>query len=169
LSTFVGIDLGSTTTKAVLLDTDGQVVGRGITNSRSNYEVACSVAREEALTAARFTLLARALTGGSDTEDIARVPFSYTGQYLKKGRQVYVEGRIRTNKWQDKDGNERYTTEIIGNEMKMLGSREGMGSPSASEGEYGGSMPSASAAGSGRQAPAKKTPSFEDMDDDIPF
>ena len=91
------------------------------------------------------------------------------GQYLKKGRQVYVEGRIRTNKWQDKDGNERYTTEIIGNEMKMLGSREGMGSPSASEGEYGGSMPSASAAGSGRQAPAKKTPSFEDMDDDIPF
>ena len=69
----VGVDLGSTTTKAVLLDTDGQVVGRGITNSRSNYEVACSVAREEALTAARFTLLARALAGGSDTEDIARV------------------------------------------------------------------------------------------------
>ncbi len=91
------------------------------------------------------------------------------GQYLKKGRQVYVEGRIRTNKWQDKDGNERYTTEIIGNEMKMLGSREGMGSPSASEGEYGGSMPSAPAAGASRQAPAKKTPSFEDMDDDIPF
>jgi single-strand DNA-binding protein len=51
------------------------------------------------------------------------------GQYLKKGRQIYVEGRIRTNKWQDKDGNERYTTEIVANEMKMLGSREGMGSP----------------------------------------
>lgn len=57
----VGIDLGSTTTKAVLLDEEGRVVGRGITNSRSNYEVACAVAREEALTAARFTLLERAL------------------------------------------------------------------------------------------------------------
>ncbi len=91
------------------------------------------------------------------------------GQYLKKGRQVYVEGRIRTNKWRDKEGNERYTTEIIGNDMKMLGSREGMGSPSASDSEYGGSMPSAPAAGSGRQAPTRKTPSFEEMDDDIPF
>ena len=91
------------------------------------------------------------------------------GQYLKKGRQVYVEGRIRTNKWQDKEGNERYTTEIIGNDMKMLGSREGMGSPSASESEYGGSMPSAPAASAGRQAPTRKTPSFEEMDDDIPF
>ena len=93
------------------------------------------------------------------------------GQYLKKGRQVYIEGRIRTNKWQDKEGNERYTTEIVGNEMKMLGSREGMGSPASGEGEYGGSMPSAPAAGAGaaRMAPAKKAPSFEDMDDDIPF
>ncbi|HPT50193.1 MAG TPA: single-stranded DNA-binding protein [Accumulibacter sp.] len=93
------------------------------------------------------------------------------GQYLKKGRQVYVEGRIRTNKWQDKEGNERYTTEIVGNEMKMLGSREGMGSPASSENEYGGSMPSAGgpATGGSRSAPAKKTPSFEDMDDDIPF
>ena len=93
------------------------------------------------------------------------------GQYLKKGRQIYVEGRIRTNKWQDKDGNERYTTEIIANEMKMLGSREGMGSPASSESEYGGSMPSSAAPASGaaRSAPAKKTPSFDDMDDDIPF
>ncbi len=57
----VGIDLGSTTTKAVLIDEDGHVLGRGITNSRSNYEVACGVAREEALTAARFTMLERAL------------------------------------------------------------------------------------------------------------
>ncbi len=57
----VGIDLGSTTTKAVLLDEEGGVLGRGITNSRSNYEVACAVAREEALSAARFGLLARAL------------------------------------------------------------------------------------------------------------
>jgi benzoyl-CoA reductase subunit A len=58
---FVGIDLGSTTTKAVLIDDEGQIVGRGITNSRSNYKVACAVARDEALTSARFNLLARAL------------------------------------------------------------------------------------------------------------
>ncbi|MDS4014798.1 MAG: single-stranded DNA-binding protein [Candidatus Accumulibacter sp.] len=89
------------------------------------------------------------------------------GQYLKKGRQVYVEGRIRTNKWQDKDGNERYTTEIIANEMKMLGSREGLGTPSPGDGEYGGAMPSTAAPA--RSAPARKTPSFDDMDDDIPF
>jgi benzoyl-CoA reductase subunit A len=57
----VGIDLGSTTTKAVLLDADRKIVGKGITNSRSNYEVACAAAREEALTHARFTLLAREL------------------------------------------------------------------------------------------------------------
>ena len=57
----VGIDLGSTTTKAVLLDEDGKMLGRGITNSRSNYEVACAVARIEALTSARFDLLEREL------------------------------------------------------------------------------------------------------------
>lgn len=98
------------------------------------------------------------------------------GQYLKKGSSVYVEGSLKTRKWQDKDGNERYTTEIIGNEMKMLGGREGMGSPSASSGEseYGGSMPSSTddaggAGGARAAAPAKKKPSFEDMDDDIPF
>ena len=57
----VGIDLGSTTTKAVLLDEAGEIVGRGITNSRSNYEVACAVARDEGLVNVRFTLLERAL------------------------------------------------------------------------------------------------------------
>ncbi len=56
----VGIDLGSTTTKAVVLDEDGKIVGQGITNSRSNYEVACAVAREEAITSTRFSLLERA-------------------------------------------------------------------------------------------------------------
>jgi len=59
----VGIDLGSTTTKAVLLDEDGRIVGRGITNSRSNYDVAAAVARQEALTATRFALLERTLEG----------------------------------------------------------------------------------------------------------
>ncbi len=62
----VGIDLGSTTTKAVLLDEQGEVLGRGITNSRSSYDIACAVARDEALTAARFTLLERHLDEGND-------------------------------------------------------------------------------------------------------
>jgi benzoyl-CoA reductase subunit A len=67
----VGIDLGSTTTKAVLLDEDGVILGRGITNSRSNYEVACAVAREEALSAARFDLLRRALVAAVGSDDAA--------------------------------------------------------------------------------------------------
>lgn len=97
------------------------------------------------------------------------------GQYLKKGSAVYVEGRIRTRKWQDKEGQERYTTEIEANEMQMLGGRQSMGGASGGEAEYGGSMPSSassaggSAAGAARSAPAKKAPSFDDMDDDIPF
>ena len=93
------------------------------------------------------------------------------GQYLKKGSTVYVEGRIRTRKWTDKEGQERYTTEIEVTEMQMLGGRSG-GAPSSSggEAEYGGSMPSSSAPSASRgAAPAKKAPSFEDMDDDIPF
>jgi len=92
------------------------------------------------------------------------------GQYLKKGSAVYVEGRIRTRKWQDKEGQERYTTEIEANEMQMLGGRSSGASSSGGEAEYGGSMPSASAPAAQRaSAPAKKAPSFEDMDDDIPF
>ena len=55
------------------------------------------------------------------------------GEYLKKGSQVYIEGRLETRKWQDKEGKDRYTTEIIANEMKMLGSRSGQGEPSARE------------------------------------
>jgi single-strand DNA-binding protein len=95
------------------------------------------------------------------------------GQYLKKGSAVYVEGRIRTRKWQDKEGQERYTTEIEANEMQMLGGRSGAGASSGGEAEYGGSMPSSSggagASGAARPAAAKKAPSFDDMDDDIPF
>ncbi len=68
----VGIDLGSTTTKAVLLDEEGRILGRGITNSRSNYEVACAVAREEALSAARFGLLTRALEAAARADDALR-------------------------------------------------------------------------------------------------
>ena len=91
------------------------------------------------------------------------------GQYLKKGSTVYIEGRIRTRKWQDKEGQERNTTEIEVTEMQMLGGRQNAASSSGGEAEYGGSMPSSSGAGAQRPAPAKKGPSFEDMEDDIPF
>ena len=74
------------------------------------------------------------------------------GQYLKKGSAVYIEGRIRTRKWQDKEGQERYTTEIEANEMQMLGGRQSTASSSGGEAEFGGSMPSAGASGSARAA-----------------
>lgn len=82
------------------------------------------------------------------------------GQYLKKGRQVYVEGSLRTRKWQGQDGQERYTTEIVANEMKMLGPREGSGEPARES--------------NGRPAVAKAaaepaSSAFADLDDDIPF
>jgi single-strand DNA-binding protein len=84
-----------------------------------------------------------------------------SGEYLKKGSQIYVEGKLRTRKWQDKDGNDRYSTEIIGDTMQMLGRREGGGEPRAEP------------AGAGRaeaRAPAKKPAGkFDDMEDDIPF
>ena len=82
------------------------------------------------------------------------------GQWLKKGSQVYVEGSIRTRKWTDKDGQERYTTEIRGDEMKMLGSKSDGGQRSQ------GSEPTDYA-----PAPAKNKPkpSFDDLGDDIPF
>ena len=86
------------------------------------------------------------------------------GQYLRKGSQVYLEGRIKTRKWQDKDGQDRYTTEIEATEMQMLGGRQGMGAP-AQSGGYD-SEPTDYA-----PAPAKNKPkpSFDDLGDDIPF
>ena len=90
------------------------------------------------------------------------------GQYLKKGRQVYVEGALRTRKWTDKEGQERYTTEIVANEMKMLGSREGMSD--APPRESGGGA-QAAGGGGGRPAAAAQPAgsSFNDFEDDIPF
>ncbi|MDR2031765.1 MAG: single-stranded DNA-binding protein [Azoarcus sp.] len=99
-------------------------------------------------------------------------------QYLKKGRQVYVEGSLRTRKWQDQNGQERYTTEIRADDMKMLGSREGGvggGDVPASYGSGEGDHPAAPPA---RQSPppaAPKAPQggdaggFGNFDDDIPF
>ncbi len=97
------------------------------------------------------------------------------GQYLKKGSSVYVEGRIKTRKYTDKDGMEKYATDIIANEMQMLGGREGAGAPSGGDGEGGGyARPAAAArpAPPARPAPAaaaKPSSGFDDMDDDIPF
>ncbi|MEY2632852.1 MAG: single-stranded DNA-binding protein [Pseudomonadota bacterium] len=92
------------------------------------------------------------------------------GQYLKKGSQVYIEGRLKTRKWQDKDGQDRYTTEIEATDMTMLGKREGMGEPS---GERGGDRGGRSAAPpqdyNPSPAQSRKAPSFDDLDDDIPF
>lgn len=82
------------------------------------------------------------------------------GQYLTKGSSVYVEGSLKTRKWQDKDGSDRYTTEIVGSEMKMLGGGKGDGesryAPQAELSQY-------------RAAQAKKKPTFEDADEDLPF
>jgi single-strand DNA-binding protein len=100
------------------------------------------------------------------------------GQYLRKGSQVYVEGSLRTRKWTDKDGIEKYTTEIRADQMQMLGSRQGMGGPGGDDGGGGGyEAPRQSRTGTRagrsapRQAPAasKAASGFDDMDDDIPF
>ena len=89
------------------------------------------------------------------------------GEYLKKGSQAYVEGRIRTQKWQGQDGQDRYTTEIVADEMHMLDSRSG-GTANYSE---SGSAPSPSY--DSRPASSPSAPSapasFDDFDDDIPF
>lgn len=86
------------------------------------------------------------------------------GEYLKKGAQIYVEGRLQTRKWQDKEGKERYTTEIVANEMQMLGSRGGAGMPSEPAHEPAGAYESAVPA---RSSGGKS--SGADFDDDIPF
>ena len=96
------------------------------------------------------------------------------GQYLKKGSSVYVEGRLQTRKWTDKDGVERYTTEIIADTMQMLGGRPGGGGGSAGmDDDYGSSAPAPrQSSGGGNARPAAKpaaASNFNDMDDDIPF
>ena len=88
------------------------------------------------------------------------------GQYLKKGSQVYIEGALKTRKWTDKKGQDRYTTEIVADSMQMLGSRQGSGS--------GDSMPPRenSAPSGGQSKPAPQQPAgagFNDFEDDIPF
>jgi len=92
------------------------------------------------------------------------------GEYLKKGSQVYVEGRLQTRKWQDKDGNDKYTTEIVADRMQMLGSRQGMGGAGAGAGEREAPERGESARPAGKPAGAKPAGSkFDDFEDDIPF
>jgi len=109
------------------------------------------------------------------------------GEYLKKGRSVYVEGRLKTRKWTDKDGVEKYTTEIMADNMQLLGGREGGGGGEEGGGSGGGySRGNQGGAGGGdrgerseRPAPAarpaaskpapKSSTGFDEMDDDIPF
>lgn len=95
------------------------------------------------------------------------------GEYLRKGREVYIEGHIRTRKWQDQSGQDRWTTEVVANDMQMLGSR--------ADSEYGGgAMPPSDSQGASsynRPAPASPAPApaaapqqgVNDFDDDIPF
>ena len=85
------------------------------------------------------------------------------GEYLKKGAQVYIEGRLQTRKWEDKSGQERYTTEIVANEMQMLGSR-GDGTTGTPNDDHSGEARSATdSSGSGASG------GDPDLDDDIPF
>ncbi len=86
------------------------------------------------------------------------------GEYLRKGSQIYVEGRLQTRKWQDKEGNDRYTTEIVANEMQMLGSRSGGTTnyePPAQNNSNSSPAPEPKASSS--------TAPTDDFDDDIPF
>ncbi len=85
-------------------------------------------------------------------------------EYLRKGSQVYIEGKLQTRKWQDRDGNDRWTTEIRANEMQMLGGRGGAGGGSFGGG--GGSGGGSSQQGGGNRPPE---PGPDDFDDDIPF
>ncbi|WP_277189468.1 single-stranded DNA-binding protein [Caballeronia sp. BR00000012568055] len=109
-------------------------------------------------------------------------------EYLKKGSSVYIEGRIRTRKWTDQQGQERYSTEIVADQMQMLGGRGGAGMGGGDDGGYSRSAPAERSGGGGRPASGGRaagggassgggssrpsTPAgggFDDMDDDIPF
>lgn len=90
------------------------------------------------------------------------------GEYLRKGSQVYVEGRLQTRKWQDKEGNDRYTTEIVANEMQMLGSRSsGSANYDSAPQPAANNTPEPQAAPS--PAPSPGSSAADDFDDDIPF
>jgi len=99
------------------------------------------------------------------------------GEYLKKGRSVYIEGRLQTRKYTDKDGVEKYSTEIVGDRMQLLGSREGGGGGGDTDfgggggggGRASGGGGSGGAAGGAKGGGAPKRSNPDDLDDDIPF
>lgn len=99
------------------------------------------------------------------------------GEYVKKGRPIYVEGRLKYGKYTDQSGVEKNTVDIIATELQLLGGREGMGGPSDGGGEEGGAprraappqRQAAAPAQAPRQTAAKPSSGFDDMDDDIPF
>ena len=123
-------------------------------------------------------------TSGETVEDTQwhRVTFydrlaEIAGEYVKKGRPIYIEGRLKYGKYTDQAGVEKNTVDIIATEMQLLGGREGMGGPSGGGDDEGGAparrpaaapRPAASAATTGKPA-AKPASGFDDMDDDIPF
>ena len=123
-------------------------------------------------------------TSGETVEDTQwhRVTFydrlaEIAGEYVKKGRPIYIEGRLKYGKYTDQAGIEKNTVDIIATEMQLLGGREGMGGPSGGGDDEGGAparrpaaapRPAASAAPAGKPA-AKPASGFDDMDDDIPF
>jgi single-strand DNA-binding protein len=124
-------------------------------------------------------------TSGETVEDTQwhRVTFydrlaEIAGEYVKKGRPIYVEGRLKYGKYTDQSGVEKNTVDIIATEMQLLGGREGMGGPSGGDEDGGAPVrrpataprPAAGAAPASRPAPAARPASgFDDMDDDIPF
>ena len=121
-------------------------------------------------------------TSGETIEDTQwhRITFydrlaEIAGEYVKKGRPIYVEGRLKYGKYTGQDGIEKNTVDIIATELQLLGAREGMGAPSGGGDEEGGA-PRRAAAPARAPAPAAQRPAatkpssgFDDMDDDIPF
>ena len=123
-------------------------------------------------------------TSGETIEDTQwhRITFydrlaEIAGEYVKKGRPIYVEGRLKYGKYTGQDGVEKNTVDIIATELQLLGGREGMGAPASGGDEDGGGAPRRAApppratAPAAQRAPAAQKPSsgFDDMDDDIPF
>jgi len=93
------------------------------------------------------------------------------GEYLRKGSQVYIEGSLRTRKWQDKQGNERYSTEIVGNDLQMLGGRAGAGAGTggSAAAASGGGAPSYAEESAGSGSGGGGSSRSDEFDDDIPF
>ena len=93
-------------------------------------------------------------------------PAEIAGEYLRKGSMAYVEGRLQTRKWTDKEGQERYTTEIVGDRLQLVGGRSGGSASLDDDGPRSSASPGAGSARSNREMPPAPQ---EDFDDDIPF